>query len=112
MTKNKGLFIMNIIMLVILLAAFVFSTIIAVDFVEMKDFAENNPDADFGEGLGNGIGMAVLLVILLIMMIPVGICTLLTIVTLCKKYINWLSIANLVLCVVVMAIVAFCLIIV
>ncbi len=107
MKQNKALFVLNIIIFVILILCLLWNVIIVVDIVQIKDQMANNPDADMGESLGNGIGLAVLLVFQLILAFPYGVSLIISIVSMCKKYFNWLSIANACMCGVAIALTLF-----
>lgn len=94
MKQPKALFVLNIIIFVILILALVLDGIIVVNIVKAKVAMDNNADDDSGENLGHGLAMVYLLVFHLFLLIPYTPCIVISIVSMCKKYFNWLSIAN------------------
>lgn len=94
MKQNKVLFVLNIIIFVILIACMVFNAFILVGAFDAKsDMNDSN-----NENMGAGLGLAVMLVLQIYLLIPYAVCLIIAIVSLCKKYFNWLSIANAVMC--------------
>lgn len=94
MKQNKALFVLNIIIFVILIACMVFNAFIIVGAFDAKsDMNDSN-----NENMGAGLGLAVMLVLQIYLLIPYAVCLIIAIVSLCKKYFNWLSIANAVMC--------------
>lgn len=94
MKQNKVLFVLNIIIFVILIACMVFNAFILVGAFDAKsDMNDSN-----NENMGAGLGLAVMLVLQIYLLIPYAVCLIISIVSLCKKYFNWLSIANAVMC--------------
>lgn len=94
MKKNKALLVLNIIIFVILIACMVFNAAILVGAFDAKSDM-NDPN---NENNGAGLGLAILLVLQIYLIIPYAVCLIVTIVSLCCKYFNWLSIANTVMC--------------
>ncbi len=94
MKQNKVLFVLNIIIFVILIACMVFNAFILVGAFDAKsDMNDSN-----NENMGAGLGLAVMLVLQIYLLIPYAVCLIIAIISLCKKYFNWLSIANAVMC--------------
>lgn len=98
MKKNKALFVLNIIILIVLVLCLVFNAILLVDFIGKKIQADNNPEPDNSDNFEVGITAAFLIVFQAILMIPYAVCILISVISMCKKYFNWLSITNAVLC--------------
>lgn len=94
MKQRKALFVLNIIIFVILIACMVFNASILVGAFDAKSDM-NDPN---NENNGAGLGLAILLVLQIYLIIPYAVCLIVTIVSLCCKYFNWLSIANAVMC--------------
>lgn len=94
MKQPKALFVLNIIVFVLLILALVLDGIIVVNIVKAKIAIDNNPDNSSGENLGHGVALALLLVWHLLLLIPYLPCIVVSVVSMCKKYFNWLSIAN------------------
>ena len=94
MKQRKALFVLNIIIFVILIACLLFNAFILVGAIDAKSDM-NNPN---NENVGAGIGLALMLVFQIYLLIPYFVCIVISIVSLCKKYFNWLSIANAVMC--------------
>ena len=94
MKKNKALFVLNIIIFVILIACLLFNAFILVGAIDAKSDI-NNPN---NENAGAGIGLALMLVFQIYLLSPYFVCIVIAIVSLCKKYFNWLSIANAAMC--------------
>lgn len=94
MKQNKVLFVLNIIIFVILIACMVFNAFILVGAFDAKsDMNDSN-----NENMGAGLGLAVMLVLQIYLLIPYAVCLIIAIISQCKKYFNWLPIANAVMC--------------
>lgn len=94
MKQNKALFVLNIIIFVILVVCMVLNALILAGAIDAK-MDMNNPN---NENAGAGIGLALMLVFQIYLLIPYFVCIVIAIVSLCKKYFNWLSIANAIMC--------------
>lgn len=94
MKQPKALFVLNIIVFIILILALALDGVLVVNIVKAKTAMDNNPDNSSGENLGHGLAIVYLLVLHLFMLIPYLPCVVISIVSMCKKYFNWLSIAN------------------
>lgn len=94
MKQSKALFVLNIIVFIVLILALAFDCVIVVNLVKAKTAMDNNPDNSSGENLGHGVALVLLLVWHLFLLIPYLPCIVISIVSMCKKYFNWLSIAN------------------
>ena len=95
MKQPKALFVLNIIIFVILILCLLFDAFLVVSMIDAKLEIENNPN---GDNFGHGLGMAILFVLHMYLCIPYFICLVISIVSMCKKYFNWLSIANASMC--------------
>ena len=94
MKQNKALFVLNIIIFVILVVCMVLNALILAGAIDAK-MDMNKPN---NENAGAGIGLALMLVFQIYLLIPYFVCIVIAIVSLCKKYFNWLSIANAIMC--------------
>ena len=95
MKQRKALFVLNIIMFVILVACLLIDATMVIEVIQIKHEMATNPD---GDNFGSGLGLAILIIIQGILTIPYAICLIIAVISLCKKYFNWLSIANTVMC--------------
>ena len=93
MKQNKALFVLNIIMFVILIVCLLIDATIVIEAIQIKQEMATNPDAGM-----IGLGLAVLIIIQGILAIPYAICLVVAVISLCKKYFNWMSITNTVMC--------------
>ncbi len=93
MKQNKALFVLNIIVFIILILALVLDGVIVVNIIKAK-IALDNQENTSGENLGHGVALVYFLVFQLLLLIPFAPCIVISIVSMCKKYFNWLSIAN------------------
>ena len=94
MKQNKALFVLNIIIFVLLIICFLLNALIVAGAIDAKS-QMNDPN---NENVGAGIGLALMLVFQIYLCIPYAICLIIAVISLCKKYFNWLSIANTVMC--------------
>ena len=101
MKKNKALLVLNIIIFVILLLCLVYNTWLMIEVFRIEHESATNPDAGPIE-----LAYLALIPLQIILMIPYAVSLIISIVSMCKKYFNWLSITNAVLCVVAIVIVA------
>ena len=94
MKQRKALFVLNIIIFVLLIICFLLNALIVAGAIDAKS-QMNDPN---NENVGAGIGLALMLVFQIYLCIPYAICLIIAVISLCKKYFNWLSIANTVMC--------------
>lgn len=94
MKQNKALFVLNIIIFVILVVCMALNALILAGAIDAK-MDMNNPT---NENTCAGLGLALMLVFQIYLLIPYFVCIVIAIVSLCKKYFNWLSIANAIMC--------------
>ena len=90
MKQRKALFVLNIIIFVLLIICFLLNALIVAGVIDAKS-QMNDPN---NENVGAGIGLALMLVFQIYLCIPYAICLIIAVISLCKKYFNWLSIAN------------------
>lgn len=95
MKQNKALFVLNIIIFVILVVCILFDAYLVTQFIKTINEIANNTD---GDNFGSGLGLAVLLILQIYLSIPYAVCLIVAIISMCKKYFNWLSISNIVMC--------------
>ncbi len=101
MKQPKALFVLNIIIFVIMLLSLVYNTWLMIEVFQIEHESATNPDAGPIE-----LAYLALIPLQIILMIPYVVCLIISIISMSKKYFNWLSITNAVLCVVAIAIVA------
>ena len=93
MKQRKALFVLNIIIFVVLLICLAYNVWLMTETFRIEHELETNPDAG-----AIGLGYIGIILFQIILMIPYAVSLIISIISMAKKYFNWLSIANAVMC--------------